>query len=142
MEKTLGIEVCPAQVDREAKRAGERAVVHRREETQQAVDVEGRKAMIAKARKGSPSGPFVLVVMVDGWMISERWGWHEVKAGSVFRLDQRGRKGNRPIITEREYVATREEPEVLSEMLWAAALRRGAMQAREVLFVADGAVWI
>lgn len=142
VEKTMGIEVCPAQVDREAKRAGERAVAQRREATEQAVDVEGRKAVMTEARKHGPGQPFVLVVMADGWMISERWQWHEVKSGSVFRLDQRGRKGKRPIITEREYVATREGPEVLSEMLWAAALRCGLAQAREVLFIADGAVWI
>ena len=142
IEKTLGIEVCSAQVDREAKRAGERAVAQRREETEKAVDIEGRQAVIEKARKRCPSQPFVLVVMADGWMISERWEWHEVKGGSVFRLDQRGRKGKRPIITEREYVATRDGPDALSEMLWAAALRQGLMQAHEVLFIADGAVWI
>ncbi len=142
VEKTLGTAVGPSHVEREAKRAGARAVVHRQEQTAQALDLEGRKGVIREARKRGPRGRFVLVVMIDGWMISERWEWREVKSATVFRLDQRGRSGKRPIITEREYVATREGPDELGEMVWAAALRRGLLDAQAVLFVADGAPWI
>ncbi len=145
LEKMLGVPVCPAQVDRVTKRVGARAVAARHQETDQALDVEQRGEVARAARQDVPANPFVLVIMIDGWMIRERLpeaGWHEVKSATVFRLDQRGRSGARPIILEREYVATRAGPEVLSELVWAAALRRGLVQAQQVLLVADGAAWI
>lgn len=142
VEKALGMAVGLSHVEREAKRAGARAEAYRQEQTAAALDVEGRKTVGKQARKRCPRGPFVLVVMIDGWMISERWEWREVKSATVFRLDQRGRSGKRPIITQREYVGTRKEPDEMSKLVWAAAMRCGLLDAQRVLFIADGAPWI
>jgi transposase len=62
---------------------------------------------------------------------------------TVFRLDQRGQTaGQRALITQRGYVATRLGLEALVAQLHREALVRGLGQARQVLVVADGAVWI
>jgi hypothetical protein len=100
-----------------------------------------------------------MVIEIDAWNIRERddWGqsaalraagqrperWHWVYGATLFRLDQRGQTaGGRPVITERGYAMTRGGVEVLRDLLWAEAVRRGVLQAQEVLVVADGAVWI
>jgi hypothetical protein len=96
---------------------------------------------------------------IDAWDIRERddWGktkqlcqqgkkperWHWVYMGTVFRLDHRGQTaGQRAVITQRGYVATRLGVEALSAQLYREALARGLGQAQLVLIIADGAVWI
>lgn len=109
--------------------------------------------------EGPPSAPFTLVIEIDAWNIRERdhWGqtaalraqgqepsrWHWVYVGTVFRLDHRGQTaGQRPLISQRGYVATRLGIEALLRQLYREALARGLGQAERVLVLADGAVWI
>jgi hypothetical protein len=62
---------------------------------------------------------------------------------TVFRLDHRGQTaGQRAIISQRGYVATRLGLEALTAQLYREALQRGLGQAKQVLVIADGAVWI
>jgi transposase len=62
---------------------------------------------------------------------------------TVFRLDHRGQTaGQRAVITQRGYVATRLGLEALLPQLYREALQRGLGQAQQVLVIADGAVWI
>ena len=64
-------------------------------------------------------------------------------AGTIFRLDQRGKTASgRSVITERGYVATRQGLESFEKQLYAEALQRGLTKAKSVLVLADGAVWI
>ena len=110
-------------------------------------------------RAQPPQGDFTLVIEIDAWNIRERdhWGqsqkmraegeepsrWHWVYAGTIFRLDQRGKPSSgRSVITERGYVATRLGLESFEKQLYAEALQRGLTKAKSVLVLADGAVWI
>ena len=69
--------------------------------------------------------------------------WHWVYVGTVFRLDHRGETaGQRPLISQRGYVATRLGIAALMRQLYREALARGLGQAQQVLVLADGAVWI
>ena len=69
--------------------------------------------------------------------------WHWVYGGTCFRLSQRSKTaGGRALILSRGYGMTRGGIEALKEQLWAEAMRHGLGQAKEVLVVADGAVWI
>ena len=61
----------------------------------------------------------------------------------MFRLADRVRSaGERPIILSRGYVTTRWGIDTLRSQLYAEAVRRGLHHAKQVLIVADGAVWI
>ena len=103
--------------------------------------------------------PFTLVIEIDAWNIRERdnWGetqtmktmdphwsrWHWVYVATVFRLNHRGQTdGGRAIISERGYAATRLGIDALMRQLYRQAIDCGLGQAKEVLVIADGAVWI
>ncbi len=103
-------------------------------------------------------GGFSLLIMVDGWMARERgedWGkkpketpgnrvaWRETKTGIILRNDHRAEtQSGRHVVIEKAVVTHQGEWNGLAEKLYAEALRRGLMQAREVFLVADGGIWI
>ena len=110
------------------------------------------------------SAPFTLVIEIDAWNIRERddWGrtqearlealrqkedapskWHWVYVATVFRVDHRGEKDSgRAFISRRAYVSTRLGIEALMRQLYWQAIDCGLRQTRDVLVIADGAVWI
>lgn len=152
LEHLTGVKLPPATLDREARRQGQRAREVRRKLDEQA---NGTKAVQPEL----VLEPYQMIIQMDAWNIRERdeWGktqslrragreperWHWVYTGTCFRLDHRGKTaGDRPVISERGFVATREGIEGLREQLHAEALRRGLGQAAGALVIADGAVWI
>ena len=68
-----------------------------------------------------------------------RIAWREPKVVIVYELDERGRmaRGSRPVID-----GTLQGPGAVIELVAFHLHRLGAAQAREVVFVADGAPWI
>jgi hypothetical protein len=68
-----------------------------------------------------------------------RIAWREPKVVIVYELDERGRmtRGSRPVID-----GTLQGPGAVIELVAFQLHRLGAAQAREVVFVADGAPWI
>jgi hypothetical protein len=152
-----GLALDPSTVHREARRQGERAQSLRDTDVCLAQRAEGIAQLVAQAATVATAQ--TLVIEIDAWNIRERddWGlserlrrrgqepnrWHWVYTATIFRLDQRGKtRSGRPIITERGFVATRLGLDAFRQQLYAEALRRGLQQAKEVLVVADGAVWI
>ena len=109
-----------------------------------------------------PSEPvFSLVIMIDGWMVRERgpqWGvppetstaqkrvaWHEVKSAVIYRLEHRAENASgRGLLIEKYVVACAPETDPLKfgEEVQKEASRRGLARAKEILVLADGAVWI
>ena len=155
--RLTGIAVGASTLHREARRQGERALRLRDADERLAQTAEG----IAKLAGRAPHLPkhATLVIEIDAWNIRERdnWGktqalrkrgedtgrWHWVYTGTVFRLDQRGTTASgRPMITERGYVATRRGIDSFQPQLYAEALQRGLLEAKTVLLLADGAIWI
>lgn len=154
----LGLDLSRCRLDREAHRQGLKAQARRSESLAQLDTWEGLQKL-ARATEGPPSQPFTLVIEIDAWNIRERddWGqtqalreqgekverWHWVYMATVFHLDHRGQTaGQRAVITQRGYVATRLGLEALLPQLYREALQRGLSQAQQVLVIADGAVWI
>jgi len=142
---------------REAFRQGQRALAFQKADQHRTTTVEGVVQLAHQA--APPPKPFVLILELDAWNIRERtdWGrtktlrkkgkeperWHWVYTATIFRLDQRGHTAaQRPVITDRGYVATRAGLEAFEQLVYAEALRRGLTQAAEVLVIADGAIWI
>jgi len=157
VRRMSGLEIGPSTLHREARRQGDRALRLREADVALSDTLEGVKQLSARAQ--APKGPFTLVIEIDAWHIRERdhWGqsedlrkkgeepsrWHWVYSGTIFRLDQRAKSpSGRAIITERGYVATRQGVEALEKQLYAEALQRGLTQAKNVLVLADGAIWI
>ena len=116
----------------------------------------------AQAMAPLPNGleVFCLVVMMDGFMARERgpdWAlkppeangsrveWHEVKAATIYRVDQVAEKasGRRQILQKFWVLApTQTPPEEFGRAVHAEAIRRGMGKAKYVFVLADGAVWI
>ena len=118
LQRLTGIKCSPSTLEREARRQGQRAR-EQREDLNAALQDWEQLVQQAPSR------------------------WHWVYGATCFRLDQRGKTaGGRTLISERGYVMTRGGVEALRELLWAEAVRRGLLQAAQVLVVADGAVWI
>jgi hypothetical protein len=157
IQRLTGLKIGQASMHREARRQGERAQQLRQADVALTNTLEGVRELSKRAQ--SPKGTFTLVIEIDAWNIRERdyWGeseklrkkgedpsrWHWVYAATIFRLDHRGKTASgRSIISERGYVATRQGLESFEKQLYAEALQRGLLQAKSVLVLADGAVWI
>ena len=154
----LGLDLSRCFLHREAHRQGLKAEKQRAQavaELDRWEDIQ----KLARYGEGPPAQPFTLVIEIDAWDIRERddWGntkaireqgkkperWHWVYLATVFRLDHRGQTaGDRAVITERGFVATRAGLEALTAQLYREAITRGLGQAKEVLVIADGALWI
>lgn len=154
----FGVDLSRCTLHREAHRQGLKAQQTRAAALAQLDSWENFTAL-ARATQGPPAQPFTLVIEIDAWNIRERdhWGqtdtlraqgekldrWHWVYMGTVFRLDHRGQTaGERPLISQRGYVATRGGLQALTRQLHHEAIQRGLGQAQEVLVIADGALWI
>ena len=87
---------------------------------------------------------------LDGTMINIlKEGWKELKVGTVFKIavwptkDERtGEVVDLAHAVHNSYVAHLGGPEVLGEMVWTAARRRGWEQAQDTGVLGDGAIWI
>lgn len=159
IERLAGVKIPRSTLDREAKRQGEAAQQLRQEMDAKAQTPEGAAAINQAIQMELPLEPFTLIIMMDAWNIRERdeWGqseklrkkglepsrWHWVYNATVFRLSDRVRSaGERPLILSRGYVSTRGGIDALRGQLYAEAVRRGLQHAKQVLIIADGAVWI
>lgn len=155
----LGLDLSRCGLHQEARRQGLKAQNWRSQFVGQLDTWERIRQVAGAAAEGPPAQPFTLVIEIDAWNIRERddWGktkelraqgkkperWHWVYMATVFRLDHRGQTaGERAVITQRGYAATRLGIEALSAQLYREALARGLGQAQLVLVIADGALWI
>ena len=89
-------------------------------------------------------------VALDGALVNIRQeGWKEVKIGTVFEVavaptpdPNTGELMEFAHAAHNSYVAHLGGPEVIGEMTWTEARRRGWEQAQDTQVVGDGAVWI
>ena len=87
---------------------------------------------------------------MDGTMIPIlKEGWKELKVGTVFEIavwpttdEQTGELVDLAHAVHNSYVAHLGGPEVLGEMVWTEARRRGWEQAQDTEILGDGALWI
>ena len=161
LERLTGVKLPRATLDREARRQGRKAEGKRQAMDEQMSQGRGAGQLVRDLRLNPEAEPFTLVIELDAWNIRERnqeaWGrteqlreqgqepewWHWVYGGTCFRLSQRVQtSGGRSVILSRGTVMTRGGIDALKQQLWAEAMRHGLGQAKEVLVVADGAVWI
>lgn len=159
----FGLELSRCFIHREAHRQGLKAQELRQARLAQ-LDSWEQIQKLALQTEEPATGPFTLVIQIDAWNIRERddWGrtqqarqealrenqeppskWHWVCVATLFRLDHRGvTAAGRPVISQRAYACTRLSTEDLMRQLHRQAIDCGLGQARDVLVVADGALWI
>jgi hypothetical protein len=82
----------------------------------------------------SQDEPERLYVAIDGTMVHETDGWHECKVGTVHFEDDHIRRSC--------YVGRFDKSEDFGWHVWLRACRCGLRQAREVIYLGDGAPWI
>jgi hypothetical protein len=125
MDRLLGVAVSPATVQQLAQAAGERAEA------------------LPAAPPGRRERPDTLIVAVDGCQAPQRDGWHEVKIATLYSKDARCRtSGGRGRLTAKHYLATLANAEGFGQALGADATAYGALTARRVVMMGDGAAWI
>ena len=83
----------------------------------------------------SQSKPERLYVALDGTTVHETDGWHETKIGVIYWEDERKRRKSC-------YVGRFETSETFGWHVWLEACRCGLRQAKEVVYLGDGAPWI
>lgn len=153
-----GVGVSDSAVHHHVKQAGERALAREEMRVEDAHECWSRPEVIAETAERYRGESFSLVIEMDGWMVRERgecWGqkpreamvervaWHEVKTATIFRLENQAQnQSGRGMLLEKFYVAYRGDPHEFGRRVYAEALRRGLVQARQVYVVADGGVWI
>jgi len=134
IRRLSGVDLGQASMHREARREGERALQLRNADVALTNTAQGLRELARRAHP--PKGKVTRLIEIDAWNIRERdhWGqsqkmrakgddpsrWHWVYAGTIFRLDQRGKTASgRRVITERGYVATRQGLEAFEKQLYA-----------------------
>ena len=158
MAQKWGTPIAASTIHKHAQCRGQQAQAQTQERAEQLHDPRRQAQAIAPRPNGLDV--FCLVVMMDGFMARERgpdWGlkppelagsrvaWHEVKAATIYRLDQVAQKesGRRQLLQKFWVLApTQTPPEEFGRQVQAEAIRRGMGQAKYVFVLADGAVWI
>jgi len=91
-----------------------------------------------RIERGIPASqvqPDRLYVSVDGTTVHEAEGWHEAKTGCLYWQDAYQRQHKR-------YVGRFCSSETFGWHMWLAACRCGLREAREVVYLGDGAAWV
>lgn len=122
LARRFGLDLCYKQVQRISERCGEILSIGEKKTAQ---DVMADQVDIVCTER-----PSVLTISADGLMVHSGGSWSEMKVGTF--ISEYGRTT----------IATMSRCEEFGRYLYLEALRRGARNAGEIVFVADGAVWI
>jgi hypothetical protein len=79
--------------------------------------------------------PERLYVAVDGTTVHETDAWHEAKVGCIYFEDERFKRHKR-------YVGCFDRSQTFGWHVWFEACRCGFREAKEVVYIGDGAPWI
>ena len=127
LEELLGQKVSERTVERVVHRVGSVALCQQTQELESFF--ADRQIPQAQAK------PERLYVAVDGTTAHEKDGWHEVKVGSIYWEDGQFEK-------QKRYVGRFDNSQTFGWHVWMEACRYGLREAKEVVFLGDGAPWI
>ncbi len=83
----------------------------------------------------SEVAPQRLYVAVDGTTVHETDGWHECKIGVIYWEDERKDR-------KKSFVGRFESSETFGWHVWREACKCGLREAKEIIYLGDGAPWI
>jgi hypothetical protein len=127
IEQLFGLRVCDDTVNQVVHRAG--SVVLR--EQNQELDLFFIKRQIPQAQ----TNPERLYIAVDGTTVHENDAWHEVKVGCIYWANERFERIG-------HYVGRFDDSQVFGWHLWLEGCKCGLREAKEVVYIGDGAGWI
>jgi hypothetical protein len=130
LARTTLLELSPNSIRKACQVVGERVTA--REQEQQACNQNLDHRL---AQKRAPA-PHRLYGSMDGFMTWFEDGWHEMKAGAWWTVDERGSA------QDIQYYVDEVEAERFADLVWATGDRLNAAQAEELVFVTDAAEWI
>jgi hypothetical protein len=133
-ELTL-LELSPNSIRKASLVMGER--VHQQEQAQFA---RSQRLDSQLEQRRVSAKPERLYGSMDGFMVCLEDGWHEMKAGAWWTTSTR--KDGTLKAQHLAYYADLLAAEDFSDLVWATGFERLADQAKELVFVADGADWI
>jgi len=140
LEKYLSIKISPSMIQEISEEVGKKLY---EKEKKEAKDLyENQYKAISQVPENMKTGR--IYIEADGSMLLIRGeGWKEIKLGMVFKDNKiLNRDKDRHMIVEKEYVASLGGAEEFKKMLWAAAIRNGFQNAKEVVILGDGSAWI
>lgn len=137
LKKFTGLEVSRKKIHKMALEEGRR-IEEWEEKRRQRIFEEG------KDLKGfSEKVPEVLYVQVDGTGVNDRESkeWMECKVGASFSQRVLISK-NRIFLMDKKSYASIEKAETFGEKFFLECIKQGVLEAKEVIFIGDGAGWI
>ena len=138
LDKLTLVRVCPNLARAATERVGR--IVQAAE--QQAVAAAWGQGTLPTAVAAPPQ----LYLSMDGVLVQTDEGWREYKLGTVYTTatrPSRQRPGQDELhAQEFSFVGDVTDAAAFGQRLWCEAARRGALTARELIVVADGAHWI
>jgi hypothetical protein len=131
LRRTTLLELSPNSVRKATQQVGEAVMADEQQQIAQSQDLAA-----PLAHKRDPDKPVRLYGSLDGFNVLFRDGWHEMKAGAWWVVDEQGRA------QDIRYYVDMASAAVFSDLVWATGFAQKADQALELVFVADGAEWI
>lgn len=126
-----GMTLSPNSVRRACLDVGQQVV-------EQETDLLARSQDLGEQLRQRREGPHPsrLYASMDGFYAPFEDGYHEVKMGALWETNSANQA------THIQYYLDTEGLQAFSDLVWARAFARGANQAEQLVFIADGAVWI
>jgi hypothetical protein len=134
LAQLCGVELGPSQVEVVSEGIG------RSMEAQQIKEMEAafeKGEMPQVEEKNS-----VVVVSIDGVMVSHRDGYHETKVAAIDGAAPDPKKEDRLRVERWSYVTHTGDVGTFGKLAWMESYRRGEEEAQEVIVLGDGAAWI
>jgi hypothetical protein len=111
-------------------------VVHQVGSTVLAGENQELESLLTERQIPAPEAqPERLYVSVDGTTVHETDAWHESKVGCIYWQDKRFNR-------HRRYIGCFDRSETFGWRVWLQACKCGLRQAKEVVYIGDGAPWI
>lgn len=130
LARTLFLELSANSIRKACQRVGERVACAEQVQQARSQDLDHHRAQQRAA------APQRLYGSLDGFMTLFDEGWHEMKAGAWWTVDDQGRA------QDIQYYVDTADAEHFAELVWATGDQCNAANATELVFVTDGAEWI
>ena len=127
IEQFFGQRVCDDTVNQVVHRAGSVVL----QEQNQELELFFTTRQIPQAQ----TNPERLYIAVDGTTVHENDAWHEVKVGCIYWANERFERIG-------HYVGRFDDSQVFGWHLWLEGCKCGLREAKEVVYIGDGASWI
>jgi hypothetical protein len=131
LAQLTGVRLSPNSLRAACQQTGEQVVAH-----EQALLARSQDLSQQRGERRTGPHPQRLYGSLDGFHAPFVDGWHEVKAGCWWTVAEHNQT------LWRQYYADTVSAEAFADLVWARGFEVGAPQADELIFIADGAVWI